>query len=262
MTAEKNGAPVLLRDSEKGVATLTLNRPDKANTLSEELMDALEAAVVDADADDAVRVMVIAAKGKIFCAGHDLAQMQARNEGGQSKAYFETLFARCSQMMLAIRQAKKPVIAKVQGAAVAAGCQLVATCDLAYASEHAKFGVNGINLGLFCSTPSVALSRNVLPKQAMEMLLTGQLISANQAADYGLINRAGPASDLDAMVANAAQAIAAKMPEAIAIGKNLFYRQLGLSEAEGYQQAGACMADNIGMDQTRALIDDFIAGSR
>ena len=253
---------LVVREVSGGVATLTLNRPDKANTLSEAMMDALEGAVLAADADEAVRVIVIAARGKIFCAGHDLAEMQGYNTGHNSKVYFEGLFARCSRMMLAIRNANKPVIAKVQGAAVAAGCQLVATCDLAYAASHAKFGVNGVNLGLFCSTPSVALSRAVMPKQALELLLTGKLIDATRAAEIGLINRAVAAEELEATVAAAATAIAGKAPEAIALGKDLFYRQLELDPQSAYVLAGERMAENIGYEATRQQIDKFIAGSR
>ncbi|MDP4594675.1 MAG: enoyl-CoA hydratase [Beijerinckiaceae bacterium] len=254
--------PVLLQQTRDGVAQLTLNRPAKANTLSEDLMDALEAAVQAADADGDVRVIVIGANGKIFCAGHDLADMQARTIGGaNSEARLENLFARCSQMMLSIRTAKTPVIAKVQGAAVAAGCQLVAACDLAYASEGARFGVNGINLGLFCSTPSVALSRAVLPKQALEMLLTGQLITSSRAMEIGLINCAVAANGLDALVEQTAQSIVRKLPAAIRLGKSLFYDQLGLSEAQAYEMAGTCMAQNMGFDETRILIDDFLKPS-
>jgi enoyl-CoA hydratase/carnithine racemase len=237
-----------------GVATLTLNRPDKGNALSREMMDALEDRLLEADADPAVRVIVLAANGKIFCAGHDLAEMRSH----ENKDFHEELFARCSAMMATIRRVK-PVIARVHGAAVAAGCQLVATCDLAYAVETAKFGVNGINLGLFCSTPSVALSRAVHPKQAMDLLLTGRLIAAPRAAEIGLINAAVPADGLDAAVGEAARLIAAKVPAAIGIGKDLFWRQLELDVGEAYALAGERMAENMGLDDTRALIDGFVA---
>jgi enoyl-CoA hydratase/carnithine racemase len=250
--------PVLLIEVCDHVATLTLNRPGKANTLSEDLIRALEDAIAAACSDDSVRVIVLAANGKIFCAGHDLAQMNAHAD----RVYFDELFARCSRMMLSIRNANKPVIAKVQGAAVAAGCQLVASCDLAYAAAHAKFGVNGINLGLFCSTPSVALSRTVLPKQAMELLLTGQLIDAARAAEIGLINRAVPAAGLDAVVGDIAKSIAGKLPAAIALGKDVFHQQLMLDEAQAYALAGGRMAENIGYDETRAMIDDFLSGAK
>lgn len=238
-----------------GIATLTLNRPDKANCLSEAMMDALENALKDAQANADVRVIVLAARGKIFCAGHDLAEMRSHDD----RAYFEKLFARCSRLMASVREARKPVIAKVQGAAVAAGCQLVATCDLAWAADHAKFGVNGINLGLFCSTPSVALSRAVLPKQALELLMTGKLIAAPRAAELGLINGAVPADELDATVQEAAVAIASKSAQGLMLGKGLFYRQLGLPVQDAYALAGDCMAENMGFAETQKLIDDFLA---
>jgi enoyl-CoA hydratase/carnithine racemase len=238
------------------VATLTLNRPDKANALSEEMMDALEARLIEADRNSDVRVIVIAANGKIFCGGHDLAQMRTHEDD----AYFDALFARCSRLMGAIRHAKKPVIAKVQGAAVAAGCQLVATCDLAYAAEHAKFGVNGINLGLFCATPSVALSRAVQPRQALELLLTGKLVTAPRAVELGLLNAAVPAADLGATVDAAAKAIANKLPEAIELGKDVFWQQLGLNEDDAYKAASAKMVENIGFKDTQTMIDAFVKG--
>lgn len=244
----------VLLDIAKHVATLTLNRPDKANALSEEMMDALEARVIAADAASDVRVIVIAANGKIFCGGHDLAQMRAHEDD----AYFDALFARCAKLMGAIRHAKKPVIAKVQGAAVAAGCQLVATCDLAYGADHAKFGVNGINLGLFCATPSVALSRAVQPRQALELLLTGKLVSAQRAVELGLLNAAAPAAELDATVDATAQAIANKLPEAIELGKGIFWRQLGLNEQDAYKTASAKMVQNMAFKDTQAMIDAFI----
>jgi len=246
----------VLRDVLEHVSTLTLNRPDKANALSEAMMDALEAGIGDAEADPDVRVIVIAAKGKIFCAGHDLAQMRQHED----EAYFAALFARCSRLMGAIRGAKKPVIAKVQGAAVAAGCQLVATCDLAYAADHAKFGVNGVNLGLFCSTPAVALSRAVHPRQALELLLTGKLIAAPRAVELGLLNAAVPAAELDGTVAACAQAIADKLPQAIELGKDLFWRQLAFDEARAYDAAGATMAQNMAFKDTQAMIDAFVKG--
>ncbi|MCC2099041.1 MAG: enoyl-CoA hydratase [Hyphomicrobiales bacterium] len=257
MASDANG-PVLLSGRSGGILTLTLNRPAQANTLSEELMDRLEEELVAADADSAVRVLVLAANGKIFCAGHDLAEMQAGNGGGEAQAGFEALFSRCSRMMMTIRNCSKPVIAKVQGAAVAAGCQMVAACDLAYAADNVKFGVNGINLGLFCSTPSVALSRAVLPKQALELLLTGELIPAARAAEIGLVNRTTSPDMLDAVVNDVAQSIANKLPAAIGIGKALFYEQLALDEAGAYELAGARMAENIVIDDTRTMIDNFL----
>jgi enoyl-CoA hydratase/carnithine racemase len=244
----------VLNDVAGPVATLTLNRPDKGNALSEAMMDALEDRLHEANANPAVRVIVLAARGRIFCAGHDLSEMRAH----ENKDYHEALFARCSRLMGAVRGSPKPVIAKVQGAAVAAGCQLVATADLAYAVETAKFGVNGINLGLFCSTPSVALSRSVAPKQALDLLLTGRLILAPRAAEIGLINAAVPADALDGAVNEAAAAIAAKLADAIGLGKETFYRQLALDIDEAYAVAGERMAENLSFPETHALIDAFI----
>ena len=197
---------------------------------------------------------MLAANGKIFCGGHDLAEMRSHEDQG----YFEDLFARCTRMMLAIRQSRKPFIARVHGAAVAAGCQLVATCDLAYAADSARFGVNGINLGLFCSTPSVAVSRTILPKQALDLLLTGRLIDATRAAELGLINGAVPMADLDATVAESARLVAEKLPAAIALGKEAFYAQSELDVAEAYQLTGRRMAENMSFGETKALIDGFV----
>ncbi len=244
----------LLIESSDGITTITLARADHANTLNEAMIAAFAETLAKADADAATRVIVIAAEGKIFCAGHDLAEMRQHED----EAYFDALFARCSNMMLSIRRAQKPVIAKVQGAAVAAGCQLVASCDLAYAADHTKFGVNGINLGLFCSTPSVALSRAVQPRQALELLLTGNLITAKRAAELGLINAALPAEQLDAHVMKVAATIAAKQPDATALGKRLFWQQLGLDEAAAYAKASSCMAENIGWAETQKRIDGFL----
>ena len=240
---------------ETGIATLTLARPDHANALSEAMLGALETALQQAETDTSVRVIIIAAEGKIFCAGHDLAEMRTHND----KAYFDQLFARCSHLMLSIRGASKPVIAQVQGTAVAAGCQLVASCDLAYAADHAKFGVNGINLGLFCSTPAVALSRAVPPRQALELLLTGDLISATRACELGLLNAAVPAADLAMQVMKVATTIASKQADAISLGKRLFWKQLQQDETTAYQTASNCMATNIGLAETQSRIDAFLA---
>ena len=238
-----------------GIATLTLARPDHANALSEAMLGALETALQQADTDQTTRVIIIAAEGKIFCAGHDQAEMRTHEE----KPYFDKLFARCSHLMLSIRSATKPVIAQVQGAAVAAGCQLVASCDLAYAADHAKFGVNGINLGLFCSTPAVALSRAVPPRQALELLLTGDLINAARAYELGLINTVVPVAELSAHVQKVATTIATKQPEAVSLGKRLFWQQLHDDEAAAYIKASSCMASNIGLPKTQNRIDAFLA---
>jgi enoyl-CoA hydratase/carnithine racemase len=247
------GPPVAVAVAD-GVARLTLDRPDRANALSSAMIAALHDAIRAAASDPDVRVVVIAANGRIFSAGHDLAEMRAMPD----KAGLEALFSRCADMMQAIRACPKPVIAEVQGAAVAAGCQLVATCDLAYAAETAKFGVNGINLGLFCATPSVALSRAVNPRQALDLLLTGRLITAARAAEIGLLNAAVPIEDLRATVDAAATAIAAKLPDAVALGKDLFWRQRDLDLADAYAIAGERMAENMGFPDTAGLIDGFI----
>lgn len=245
---------LVLFTADEGIATIMLNRPDKGNALSAAMMTALKDAIDRAADDDGVRVVVLAANGKIFSAGHDLEEMLAHPDHAWQQAHFDA----CSQLMLSIRTCPKPFIARIQGAAVAAGCQLVATCDLAYAVRTAKFGVNGINLGLFCSTPSVALSRSVLPKQALDLALTGRLILAPRAAEIGLINAAVAIEDLDQTVMAAAQAIAAKLPEAIGLGKALFYRQSEMDIADAYADAAAAMADNMDMTDTREMIAGFV----
>lgn len=245
--------PALI-DIADGVATITLNRPDKGNALSAAMMDALDSRISQAIADDSVRVVVIAANGRIFSGGHDLEEMLEHKDSAWQKAHFD----HCARLMLSIRNAPKPFIARVQGAAVAAGCQLVATCDLAYAVEGAKFGINGINLGLFCSTPSVPLSRVVHPKHALDLALTGRLIQAPRAAEIGLINAAVPADKLDEAVMEAARAIAGKQPNAITLGKTLFYRQLEMGIAGAYGEAACAMASNMDFGATREKIDGFV----
>jgi enoyl-CoA hydratase/carnithine racemase len=258
MTAQPAPAeaePVLLQQHADGLATLTLNRPGKFNALSEELLGALQAALDEIAADPTVRVVVLAAEGKAFCAGHDLKQMRASPE----EAYYRRLFAQCSRMMLTLRNIPQPVIAKVQGIATAAGCQLVAACDLAIAAEDARFATSGIDVGLFCSTPSVALARNVSRKRAFEMLITGGFIDAATAADYGLINRAVPAAALDDAVQELAGKILAKAPVAVRTGKEMFYRQIEMSLDEAYAYAGGVMACNMMAEDTREGVDAFIA---
>jgi enoyl-CoA hydratase/carnithine racemase len=225
----------------RGVVTLTLNRPASFNALGEEMLAALQAALDRIGADQSVRVVVLAAQGKAFCAGHDLKQMIATPE----LAYYQRLFAQCSRMMLALQKLPVPVIARVQGLATAAGCQLVAQCDLAVAAEDASFAVCGVNFGLFCSTPSVPLLRNVPAKQAMEMLLTGDFITARAAQARGLVNHAVPADRLDAEVERLVASILAKPRVAIAMGKELFYRQREMGAEAAYQLAGQTMAANM-----------------
>lgn len=234
--------PLLLEQrSPEGVVTLTLNRPAQFNSLSEEMLAALQAAFDRIGADDTARVIVIAAAGKAFCAGHDLKQMKANPR----QDYYEKLFADCARLMLTVQRVPQPVIARIHGIATAAGCQLVATCDLAVAAEGARFGVNGIDVGLFCSSPSVALARNVGRKQAFEMLVTGEFIDAATARARGLVNRVVPADQLDEEVKRLADAIVAKPSVAIGMGKGLFYRQLEMGVDAAYQLAGQTMACNM-----------------
>ncbi|MFC5499480.1 enoyl-CoA hydratase [Caenimonas terrae] len=234
--------PALLQTKdERGVVTLTMNRPASFNALSQEMLAALQAALDAIAADESARVVVLAANGKAFCPGHNLKEMIATPE----LAYYQQLFAQCSRVMLSIQQLPVPVLARVHGIATAAGCQLVAQCDLAVASTDAKFAVSGVNLGLFCSTPSVPLLRNVPAKFAMEMLVTGEFISAQQALERLLVNRAVAPEQLDAEVAKLVDSILAKPRAAIAMGKELFYRQRELGLAAAYQLANQTMAVNM-----------------
>ena len=233
--------PVLHVHDERGVHTLTLNRAATFNTLSEEVLAALQGALDAIALDPLARVVVIAAHGKAFCAGHNLKEMRAQPE----LAYYQKLFAQCTRMMLSIQALPVPVLARVQGVATAAGCQLVAQCDLAVASTDASFGVNGIDVGLFCATPSVPLVRNIPAKQAMEMLLTGGFISAEEARVRGLVNRVVAPESLDADIEQMLQAILARPREAIAMGKALFYQQRETGIAAAYQLAGQTMACNM-----------------
>lgn len=238
----------------RGVHTLTLATPRSFNVLSEQMMSELQAALEAVAADAQARLVVIGAEGKAFCAGHDLKQMRARPE----LAYYQTLFATCSRLMMSVRKLEVPVIARVQGLATAAGCQLVAQCDLAVAVRDARFGVNGIDVGLFCATPSVALSRNILPKQAMEMLLTGDFISADEAKSRGLVNRVVEPEHLDAEIATLVDRILGKPREAVAMGKALFYRQLETGMEAAYQLAGQTMACNMALDVAHEGVQAFI----
>jgi enoyl-CoA hydratase/carnithine racemase len=245
---------ILLREEQDGVVTLTLNRPDQFNTLSEEMLGALQAALDDIAADEAVRCVVIAAAGRAFCAGHDLNQMRANPR----QDYYELLFARCSVLMQSIVNLPVPVIARVHGMATAAGCQLVASCDLAVAAESATFAVSGINVGLFCSTPAVALSRNVSPKRAFDMLVTGRFISSAEALSFGLVNRVAPDAELDEAVEALTASICAKSPVAIRTGKAMFSRQRSMSLEEAYAYAGNVMACNMMAEDAAEGIDAFI----
>jgi enoyl-CoA hydratase/carnithine racemase len=240
-----NQPAYVLASRVENVLTLTLNRGATFNPLSEQMMLALQTELDLAARDDSVRVVVLAAVGKAFCAGHDLKQMRAQ----PSMAYYQKLFDQCSKLMLTIQKMPQPVIARVQGLATAAGCQLVAMCDLAVAAVDAQFAVSGVNFGLFCATPAVGLSRNMPRKQAMEMLLTGEFIDAQTAKERGLVNRVAAADRLDTEINALVAAIVAKPAVAIAMGKQLFYKQLELGTAAAYQLAGQTMACNM-MDES------------
>jgi len=246
---------VLQEKDSRGVITLTLNRPQAFNSLSEALLDALQAALDRIATDDTARAVVIAAAGKAFCAGHDLKEMRA----APSLAYYERLFAQCGRMMMSIQKLPVPVIARVHGIATAAGCQLVAMCDLAVAAREARFAVSGVNLGLFCSTPSVALSRNLSRKAAFEMLVTGDFITAEQALAKGLVNRVVDAGELDAEVERLVSRIVGKPRLPLALGKALFYRQLEEGIQAAYDDAGRTMAcnmmDHSALEGVQAFID-------
>jgi len=246
--------PILLREDLDGVATLTLNRPDKFNALSTELMAMIQAELDKLALDRSVRVIVIAARGKAFCAGHDLKEILA-NPGPEA---IEALFLQCSRMMLSLHRIPQPVIARVHGMATAAGCQLVAQCDLAVAASTATFATSGINVGLFCGTPMVAVTRNLPRKQAMEMLLTGEFIDAKTARQFGLVNRVVPMKGLDKAVATLAKAIAKQGPAFIAAGKQLFYRQIENGMNLAYKHATEVMVQNMQRPDAREGIKAFL----
>lgn len=247
--------PVVLREEQGGVVRLTLNRPRQLNSLSRGMIDTLQHELDAIGADHSARVVVIAGAGNNFCAGHDLKEMRAMND----RAALLTLFRDCSRMMLTLRRIPQPVIARVQGIATAAGCQLVAMCDLVVASDTARFAVSGINVGLFCSTPGVALSRAVGRKPALEMLFTGEFIDAAAAERRGLVNRVVPVERLDDEVAGLAGAIVAKSPAAIASGKRLFYEQADLGIEAAYERAADVMAADMLAPDAAEGIDAFLA---
>lgn len=255
MTNSHSDDCLLTRRDDRGVLTLTLNRPAAFNALSEDLLSALQQACAQIADDASVRVVVLAAAGKAFCAGHDLKQMRA----DPSLDYYQKLFRQCSDVMLALQQLPVPVIARVQGMATAAGCQLVAMCDMAATTRDVRFAVSGVNLGLFCSTPSVALSRNIGRKAAFEMLVTGNFISAETALARGLVNCVTEPDGLDAAIEQWLQAILAKPRIALALGKSLFYRQLEKDIEPAYTDATQTMAcnmmDEAALEGVQAFID-------
>lgn len=248
--------PYLLESRDaSGVVTLTMNRPAQFNALSVEMLTALQDAFDALATDGSARVVVLAGAGKAFCAGHDLKQMKE----DPSLDTYRALFTQCAKLMVTIQRVPQPVIARVHGIATAAGCQLVATCDLAVAAEGARFGVSGINVGLFCTTPGVALARNVRRKDAFEMLVTGELIDAATARERGLVNRVVPAEQLDAEIAKLAASIVAKPPVAVAMGKEMFYRQIEAGIEAAYQMAGQTMACNLLDPAAQEGLDAFVA---
>jgi enoyl-CoA hydratase/carnithine racemase len=252
-------APELRSERVGGVEILTLARPKRRNSLSEAMLGALATAIAAADRDAAVRAVVLAAEGPVFSAGHDLKELtQRRSDADGGRAYHAMIMRQCATMMRAIVRCKKPVIAAVQGPALAAGCQLVATCDLAVAAETATFATPGVNIGLFCSTPMVALSRNVPRKRAMEMLLLGEALPADKAADYGLINRVVHPSRVLAEAMALAELIASKPRVTVAIGKEAFYRQLEMDLADAYDYAAGVMVENMLHAEAKEGIGAFL----
>jgi enoyl-CoA hydratase/carnithine racemase len=247
-------APILIRDDRDGIATLTMNRPQQMNLLTSEMIEALQNAYDAIAQDSAVRVVVLAGAGKGFCAGHDLKELRALGE----KPKIEALFRKCARMMLSIQQLPQPVIARVQGAAAAAGCQLVAQADLAVASEAAKFTTPGVSWGFFCSTPGVAVGRNLRRKHAMEMLLTGDLVDARRALEWGLVNRVVAADALDEAVTVLARRIAEKPLATVAEGKRAFYEQMELSVERAYELASRVISSSFAGDEGREGMDAFI----
>jgi enoyl-CoA hydratase/carnithine racemase len=255
MSAQPQTAdPVLLRENRDGIATLTLNRPASYNLLTSKLIDALQAAFDSIEGDEAVRVVVLAATGKGFSAGHDLKEIRALG----TQPNIEGLFRRCSRMMVTITRLPQPVIARVQGSAAAAGCQLVAQCDLAVASESARFAAPGVTWGFFCSTPGVAIGRNLARKHALEMLLTGELVDARRALEWGLVNRVVPADQLDDAVRALAAQIRSKPRNTIAAGKRAFYEQIEMGLERAYELAGHVIASSFAHEEGREGMDAFI----
>jgi len=244
----------VLQEHKNGVVTLTLNRPKQYNALSEGMLDTLQEHLDAIGKNEALRLVILQGAGKVFCAGHDLKEMIVnRNE-----TYYQTLFKKCSKMMMTLNQMPQPIIARIHGIATAAGCQLVAACDLAVAADEARFATSGINVGLFCSTPSVPVSRNIPRKQAMELLLTGEFIDSKTALSWGLINRTSPLEKLDEEINKLADSILAKSPTAVSIGKKMFYKQIELNMKDAYAFAGDVMACNMMTEDVAKGIESFI----
>jgi enoyl-CoA hydratase/carnithine racemase len=245
----------VLTEAHNGVVTLRLNRPQQLNALSDSMLEQLQRELDRLATDANLRCVVVAGAGRAFCAGHDLSEMRSN----RSPEYYRSLFDRCSRLMQSIRALPVPVIARVHGVATAAGCQLVGSCDLAIAADTARFAVSGINVGLFCATPAVAVSRNVSTKRAFDMLVTGRFVDAVTACDWGLINEVVPADELDAAVARKAAAIAEKSPAAIRFGKSMFYRQQCMTLPDAYDYASEVMARNAMTVDACEGIDAFVS---
>lgn len=250
---------ILERHDTGAIAHLQLNAPEKLNALSDEMLAALQDQFDQLSQDSAIRAIILSGAGKAFCAGHDLKQMTAgRQAEDGGKAYFKDLFDRCTTMMMSIQKMPQPVIAQVHGIATAAGCQLVASCDMAVAAEGTRFGVNGVNIGLFCSTPMVALSRNIPRKQAFEMLSTGTFIAAERAESLGLVNKVVPADQLGTTTQDLASKVAEKLGAAVKIGKEAFYQQLQMPMDQAYDYAGDVMVQNMLYRDTAEGIAAFL----
>lgn len=250
---------LLERHDTNSIAHLKMNAPEKLNALSEEMLSALQSQFDSLQNDRQIRAVILSGSGKAFCAGHDLKEMTAgRQAEDGGKAYFTELFQKCARMMTSIQKLPQPVIAQVHGIATAAGCQLVASCDMAVAADSTRFGVNGVNIGLFCSTPMVALSRNIPRKQAFEMLTTGQFINAERACELGLVNRIASEDELEEATTELAETVASKLAVAVKIGKEAFYNQLQMPLSEAYDYTGSVMAENMLFRDTEEGISAFI----
>ncbi len=250
----KGGDPLIIRDERDGIATITLNQPKRMNLLTSDMLGALQTSFDAIGKDRNIRVVILAAEGKGFCAGHDLKEIRELREQPKIAA----LFAQCSRMMVSIQDLPQPVIARVQGAAAAAGCQLVAQCDLAVAVDSAKFVTSGVNWGFFCSTPGVAIGRDLQRKHAMEMLLTGEPISAQRALEWGLVNRVVPVEALDSEVFSLARLIAAKPPATVAAGKRGFYQQMDMNLRQAYAHAGQVISSDFAHPEGQEGMNAFI----
>lgn len=250
---------ILERHDTGAIAHLKMNAPERLNALSDEMLAALQSQIDSLRDDSSVKTVILSGAGKAFCAGHDIRQMTAGRSGpDKGRAYFEDLFSRCTSVMLGLQSLPQPVIAQVHGIATAAGCQLVASCDLAIASEDCRFGVNGVNIGLFCSTPMVALSRNIPRKHAFEMLTTGEFMSATRAAELGLINRAVPADQLEQETRQMAETLASKLGAAVKVGKEAYYQQLQMPIEQAYAYTSKVIVENLMQPDTIEGMAAFI----